>query len=259
MFNYTPDLGESFIDVNWLVDKTNEALVIPKKQLRNVLRIEKDLKRILKNEATNYYALEQRQTPPYTVYALIAVNILVWLLVELLGSSTDVGTLIKAGAMKYDLVVGQQEYYRLFSAMFLHIGLAHLFHNMISLYIFGSRLESFLKPLQFLVVYIGAGLVGSLGSLAAAGISGSYPVAAGASGAVYGLMGSLLFVSLIQRRSIDGINTYVLWLFFVLGIAYSVLVPGIDIFAHLGGFIGGLVLTLIMFRSIRKTDQTYES
>jgi len=259
VFNYTPDLGEDFIDVIWLVDKTNETLVIPKKQLRNVLRIEKDLKKILKHETTNYYELDQRQAPPFSVYALIAINILVWLIVEALGSSTEVETLIAAGAMKYDLVVGQQDYYRLFTAMFLHIGFAHLFHNMFSLYIFGSRLEKFLTPLQFMVVYLGAGLMGSLGSMARAGLTGNYPVAAGASGAVYGLMGSLLFISLIQRRSIDGINTYVLWLFFVVGIAYSVMVPGIDIFAHLGGFIGGLLLTSIMFRSNKKTDQTYVS
>ncbi len=253
-FNYTPDLSESFIDVIWLVDKVDEKLVIPKKQMKNVLHIEKDIRRLLTNEKNSYYELEERNSMPVVTYILLATNVLVWLFLEWWGSSTDTATLLAAGAMKYDLVVEQGQFYRLFNAMFLHIGIAHLFYNMFSLYIFGSRLEKFMKPLQAIIVYLGAGLVGSIASMAAAFISGNYAVSAGASGAVYGLMGSLLFISLIHRRPIEGITTYVLWLFFVLGIVYSVLTPNVDIFAHLGGFVGGVGITAIVLISSRKSD-----
>ena len=253
-FNYTPDLSESFIDVIWLVDKVDEKLVIPKKQMKNVLHIEKDIRRLLTNEKNSYYELEERNSMPVVTYILLATNVLVWLFLEWWGSSTDTATLLAAGAMKYDLVVEQGQFYRLFNAMFLHIGIAHLFYNMFSLYIFGSRLEKFMKPLQAIIVYLGAGLVGSIASMAAAFISGNYAVSAGASGAVYGLMGSLLFISLVHRRPIEGITTYVLWLFFVLGIVYSVLTPNVDIFAHLGGFVGGVGITAIVLISSRKSD-----
>jgi len=253
-FNYTPDLSESFIDVIWLVDKVDEKLVIPKKQMKNVLHIEKDIRRLLTNEKTSYYELEERDSMPVVTYILLATNILVWLFLEWWGSSTDTATLLAAGAMKFDLVVEQGQYYRLFNAMFLHIGITHLFYNMFSLYIFGSRLEKFMKPLQAIIVYLGAGLVGSIASMAAAFISGNYAVSAGASGAVYGLMGGLLFISLIHRRPIEGLTTYVLWLFFVLGIIYSVLTPNVDIFAHLGGFVGGVGITAIVLISNKKSD-----
>ncbi len=253
-FNYTPDLSESFIDVIWLVDKVDEKLVIPKKQMKNVLHIEKDIRRLLTNEKNSYYELEQRNSMPVVTYILLATNVLVWLFLEWWGSSTDTATLLAAGAMKFDLVVEQGQYYRLFNAMFLHIGFTHLFYNMFSLYIFGSRLEKFMKPLQAIIVYLGAGLVGSIASMAAAFISGNYAVSAGASGAVYGLMGGLLFISLIHRRPIEGLTTYVLWLFFILGIVYSVVTPNVDIFAHLGGFVGGVGITAIVLISSKKSD-----
>lgn len=254
VFNYTPDLSEDFIDVNWLVDKDDEALVIPKKQLKSVLRLEKDFRKLLRNEDTNYYALEQRAEAPYVTYGLIAINVMVWLFLEMSGSSTDIDTLLWAGALKFDLVVEKHQYYRLLNAMFLHIGIAHLFHNMFSLYIFGYRLEKFLHPVQYLLIYLVSGFVGSIFSLGAAALTGVYPVAAGASGAVYGLMGSLMFVTVIRRRHIEGITTYILWLFFVIGIVYSVMVPGIDIFAHIGGFAGGAILTPLLLHGNRHRD-----
>lgn len=255
-FNYTPDLTEDFIDVNWLVQKSDEELVIPKKQLRNVLKIEKDLRKILQHEGTTYYDLDDRRGMPFVTYGLIVTNVLVWLYMEWIGSSTDVVTLLQAGAVKHDLVIEGGQYYRIFNAMFLHIGLAHLFYNMFSLYLFGSRLERFLSTTGMLVVYLTSGVLGSLVSLLGASMTGSYPVSAGASGAVYGLMGSLLYVSFIRRKPIDGMNTYILWLFFVLGIVYSVVMPNVDILAHVGGFVGGLILTPLFLAQYKKTDLT---
>ncbi len=254
VFNYTPDLTESFIDVNWLIDKEEETLVIPKKQLKNVIGIEKDLRRMLKKEETVYYNLPENQGPPLAVYGLIAMNVLVWLYMSYVGSSTDISTLVSTGAIKYDLIFEEHEYYRLLNGMFIHIGMAHLFHNMFSLYIFGARLERFLHPVQFLMIYLLSGLAGSIFSLGAAGLSGYYPVSAGASGAVYGLMGSLLFITMKRRRHIEGMSTYVLWLFFVLGIVYSLMTPGIDILAHIGGFVAGILLTMVLLFGKRKID-----
>lgn len=253
-FNYTPDLTEPFIDVIWLVDKVREEMVIPKKQLKNVLGIEKDLKALLKKEKTTYYALEEKVLPPYVTYGLIGLNILLWLYTEWVGSSLDTTTLVEMGAMKYDLIAEQGQYYRIITAMFLHIGVVHLFHNMISLYIFGSRLEKFLSKTEMLTVYLLSGATGSLASLLLAGMSGNYPVAAGASGAVYGLMGGLLFVSRTRRRPIEGMSTYILWLFFVLGIVYSVTTPNVDIMAHVGGFLGGIIATWACLAKYKKTD-----
>ena len=253
VFNYTPDLTEDFIDVVWVIDKVTEKLVIPKKQLKNVLGLEKDLRRLLEGETTTYFDLDIRQMPAYATYGLIGVNVLLWLLMEFRGGSTNMEVLLAFGAMKFDLVMAGQ-YYRLMTAMFLHIGIVHLFYNMFSLYIFGYRLERFLPPVNYLLIYVVSGLVGSCASMVGAAVSGAYPVAAGASGAVYGLMGSLLYVTLIRRKPIDGITSYVIWLMFILGMVHSVMVPNVDLLAHLGGFIGGLAMTPLVFKSNKRED-----
>lgn len=252
--NFTPDLSEDFIDVIWLIDKTEPSLVIPKKQLKNILRIEKDLKKIFRNESVSYYDLKARESAPITTFVLMALNIVVWLLLEWFGDSTSGDTLLKAGAMQYQLVVNYGEYYRMFTAMFLHIGFLHLFYNMFSLYIFGYRLEKFLNPVKLTIVYILSGIFGSLTSLFGAAFIGVFPVSAGASGAVYGLMGSLLFVSIKRRKPIDGVTTYVLWLLFVLGIVYSVMMPNVDILAHIGGFVSGLAITPLMLKPNKRSS-----
>jgi rhomboid protease GluP len=156
--------------------------------------------------------------------------------------------------MSYNLVIISGDYYRLISAMFLHIGIAHLFFNMFSLYIFGSRLEPYLKPIQYIYIYIGAGVIGSLTSIGSAYLSGIHPVSAGASGAVYGLIGSLLVVSRSVRAPIEGVTTYVLWVMFAFGIVFSIITPNIDVFAHVGGFIGGIGLTKLVLLKKQKID-----
>ncbi len=142
------------------------------------------------------------------------VNVLVWLYMEYTGSSTETETLLNMGALYTPpYVIEGREYLRLIQSMFLHIGFLHLFHNMFGLYIFGYRLERYLGRLQFLIVYLGgAGIIGSAVSIGADVVLGRVVIAAGASGgAVYGLMGSLLVVSRIVKKPIDGVTTYVVW------------------------------------------------
>ena len=241
-FAFTPDLTEVMVDVNWLIDPRDRTLIIPNKQLKDVLNLRKAIKGMLLGEKRKVYEIKTRQSSPIATYSLIIINVIIWLILEQLGGSTNLQVLISAGALSRDLVASGQ-YWRLVTSMFLHIGLAHLFHNMFSLYIFGYRLEKFLSPVFFALVYLGSGMVGAIFSMTASTVLGTHVIAAGASGAVYGLMGSLLFITLKARASVDGVNTYILWLFFVVGIVYSIYAPNVDIFAHIGGFVGGLLLT----------------
>lgn len=253
-FNYGPDLSEKFIDVLWIIDKQQQQLIIPKKQLKNILGIERDIKKMLNNERMSYYKLEPQIKPAVFTYIMIACNVLIWMMMEVMGDSTDTRTLIKFGAMQYELVVVQGEYYRLFTAMFLHIGVMHLFYNMFSLYIFGYRLERYLKRWQYAYIYILSGLIGSLSSMAGSYITEAHAVSAGASGAVYGLMGSLLIIAHRVKKPIDGVTSYIIWIMFVLGMVHSVLTPNVDIFAHIGGFIGGILITIVILKSTKIMD-----
>lgn len=253
-FNYVPDITEKFIDVLWFVNTKDEQIVIPKRQLRSVLGIEKDLKRLIKGEELKSVKLSRMDQLPVITTILLLFNVAVWLYTESVGSSTDTQTLLQLGALFTPSILGEGEYFRLFQSMFLHIGFLHLFHNMFGLYIFGYRLERYLAKWQFLVVYLGAGLMGSVCSVGLDILLGRAVIAAGASGAVYGLMGALIVVTRIIKRPIDGVTTYIVWIMFTLGIVQSVTTPGISLIAHLGGFAGGLLLTTLVLRTSKRQE-----
>lgn len=138
------------------------------------------------------------------------------------------------------------EDWRLITAAFLHIGLTHLALNMLALLLFGSELERALGRWRYLAVY----LLSALGGSAAVSLFGDPGVpVAGASGAIWGLMGAFAVLVLTQRGDVRGIVTLL-----VLNLAVSVLVPNISLLGHLGGFAVGLVATGIVVLARRRTE-----
>jgi rhomboid protease GluP len=136
------------------------------------------------------------------------------------------------------------QYWRLFTAMFLHIGLMHLLFNGYALSIVGTELERFLGWQRFLAVFLLSGLFGNLASYAS-----STSLAAGASGAVFGLIGALgaFFYRYRDRLGTWGrsrlINVVIL---VVLNLTFGFLYPGIDNMAHLGGLLAGIGLGWVL-------------
>jgi rhomboid protease GluP len=128
------------------------------------------------------------------------------------------------------------EWWRLFSAMFIHIGPLHLVMNMLSLYILGTVVERMYGKIRYLWIYFIAGLVGSV--MSAIFVPS---ISAGASGAIYGLAGGLFYFGMvfpsIFLRKIGRSMIYIL----VLNIAITFIVPGVDIAGHIGGFLGGFL------------------
>jgi membrane associated rhomboid family serine protease len=126
------------------------------------------------------------------------------------------------------------EYYRLFTAMFLHYGILHLLMNMWALWVLGRSLEAVLGPVRFLALYLVAGLGGSVAALA---FQNPIAQSAGASGAIFGLFAALIIVLRRMGRSIAGVVPVL-----VINLIFTISVPGIAIAAHLGGMIvGGIV------------------
>ena len=172
-------------------------------------------------------------------YVLLAINVLVWLAMTAAGGSTNPEVLIRFGA-KVNVLVAEGQVWRLFTSMFIHIGLMHLLLNSYALFILGIEVEQLYGSLRFLVIYLLAGLWGSLASFA----FGS-ALSAGASGAIFGLLGTML-AYFGRHRELFGargrqrlVNLAVVAAFnLVLGFT----VPGIDNMAHLGGLLSGAVL-----------------
>lgn len=176
--------------------------------------------------------------PPYVTYAILGINIVVWLCMSLIGAIFGLNLnyqLLYFGAKVNELIV-QGEYWRLFTAMFLHIGLMHLFFNSYALFIYGPTVEKLYGKIRFLSVYILSGLIGSLLSY----LFSPNP-AAGASGAIFGLMGSLLYFRQRKRHVFQQIFGAGLFIIIGINLMYGFIQPGIDNWGHIGGLIGGFL------------------
>ncbi len=180
---------------------------------------------------------------PIVTYILIAINILVWLGAILYQKSTglnDNEVILKFGA-KFNPLIMDGEYWRLITPAFLHFSLMHLLVNMFSLFIIGPQIEMFFGKVKCVLIYIIAGFFGNLASFIF-----SQDLSLGASGAVFGFMGVLVYIWQKNRNSLD--KSYILW---VAGtIAYNIFYgfskSGIDNFAHIGGLIGGYTAAVIV-------------
>lgn len=176
---------------------------------------------------------------------MVAINIAVFIVMEILGSTTDTLFMVKHGAMYVPLVLEYGEYYRLFTCMFLHFGVQHLLYNMLLLIFVGDMLEKIVGKVRYLLIYLAGGFAGNLLSMAVAMRSGDYAVSAGASGAIFAVLGAL-FCLVVRNR--DHINPELgkrLVLMAVLSLVQGFTQAGTDNMAHLGGFLGGIVLCLI--------------
>jgi membrane associated rhomboid family serine protease len=136
--------------------------------------------------------------------------------------------------------VANGEWWRLISAAFLHYGPLHLGLNMFSLYFVGSILEQIVGRWRYLLLYLVSGLAGSAGALV---VTPNSPTA-GASGAIFGVLGALF---ILERRGIIATGGQVLGLI-VLNLVFTFAIPGISIGGHVGGLAAGLVLMLAFAR-----------
>ncbi|ALG83250.1 rhomboid family intramembrane serine protease [Gordonia phthalatica] len=172
-------------------------------------------------------------TKPYVTYALIAINVLIFGAVVLqAGGFTNLGrsTIMQQGA----LISGggfENEYWRLVTSGFLHWSVTHLAVNMFSLYLIGADLERLFGRGRYLAVYL-VGLLG--GSAAVMALEPGLKATAGASGAIYGLLGALLVVVLKLKLPATTVIAVI-----VINVVLSLSIPGISLLGHLGGLVFG--------------------
>ncbi|WP_298787875.1 rhomboid family intramembrane serine protease [uncultured Marinococcus sp.] len=173
----------------------------------------------------------------YTVLALLAV---IFLVLERSGSSMNLNTLIELGA-KYNPGIVDGEWWRLITAMFLHIGFLHLFMNSLALFFIGGITERIYGTARFIIIYFAAGVFASTVSFAM-----NEQVSAGASGAIFGCFGALLYLGLAHQRLFFrtlGMNVLV-----ILGInlVFGFTVQAVDNGAHIGGLVGGFIASVFV-------------
>lgn len=185
---------------------------------------------------------------PFMTYFFLGLNIIVYLItLWRFGTTENTYALILMGAKYSPLIIADQEWWRLLSAAFLHIGAQHIIMNGITLYFLGQELERIMGHWRFTIVYLVAAIGGNIFSFAF-----SDSVSAGASTALFGMFASMIVLSkmyprvhALQQRA----TTYTILI--VLNVVNGFLIPGIDNWGHFGGAIYGAIATLIVGLAIQ--------
>ncbi|HZW81820.1 MAG TPA: rhomboid family intramembrane serine protease [Candidatus Deferrimicrobium sp.] len=153
--------------------------------------------------------------------------------------SADPVVMTQLGAKANDLVAAGQ-FWRLLSSVFLHLGLMHLAFNMVFLYSIGPGVESLFGKTRYFVIFVMAGLLGSIASFAF-----TTAISAGASGALFGLLGAYLYFWLREPKAGKQIGRAVVQLV-AYNLLFGLLVKVVDNWAHLGGLLGGFLAAAII-------------
>lgn len=192
-----------------------------------------------------------RRKQPCTIL-LIIVNVVVFFVLSFQGMTENVVFMLEKGAMYVPYVLEYGEYYRIVTSTFLHFGFDHLLNNMISLGFLGWQLEQEIGKIKFLLIYFISGIAGNILSGAWEIFTGEYAVSAGASGAVFGIIGALLYVAIRNHGRIGDVTERGLLFMVVLTLYHGFTSTGVDNLAHIGGFISGFILGVLLYWKRRR-------
>ena len=227
----------------WHYSFLENRLSTGKDQPQKLLGIEKILSQTAKGESVSdaVLALDEKNQSAFpfatlSIFLLCAILLAVMLLT---GQKTD--WILRFGLSREGIMQGQ--FYRLLTAMFLHSGIRHLLANSIYLLYFGIPMEQILGAKKYLLLYLLSGLCGSLFSLLFSGY-----LAVGASGAIFGLLGASLLLTHEKGAAFTGMNYATMLLLSIAALGMGMLEPNVDNFAHVGGFLCGLLLLRLFMR-----------
>lgn len=212
-----------------------EKVVSKNNGIVDVLEMTEELNKKTIKEDNELAKIFLKKDQPIVTYSIILLNIIVFML-----SLLDYNMIINYFA-NYYINVKNGEIYRLLTACFVHANFLHIFFNMYALYYVGPMVEKYYGKLKYLLIYLGSGIMGSLFSVVL-----SNNVSIGASGAIFGLFGSMLYFGYKYRATLDGfVRSGIIPVLFI-NLILGFIVPNIDVYGHIGGLIGGLLLSYIL-------------
>ena len=185
----------------------------------------------------------------WVTYGLMAVNVLYFLFLSFMGDTRyELDMMLRYGAMYEPLVLEGHEYFRLFTSCFMHFGIEHLVNNMLVLFVIGGKLERALGHVRYLIFYLLAGVLANLFSLFWHIHTQEFLVSAGASGAVFGVVGGLMWAVIRNRGRLEDLSLQQLVIMLFLSVYLGLSEGGVDNAAHIGGVISGFLLAIPLYR-----------
>lgn len=176
---------------------------------------------------------------PFITYSIIVVTLLMYLLMTISGGSESIPVLIRYGAKFNFAIIFFNEWWRLITPIFLHIGLAHLIFNLVIVYYLGSQLEMLFGHGKYLILYLLSGIMGNIFSFAF-----NESISAGASTSIFGLFISMIALNKIYPNSFQlEAMARQYGLLIAINILFGILSTGVDNMGHIGGLVGGYLVT----------------
>ncbi len=227
----------------WLVDIENQRLLIYENQPDDFINLKSDIEESLKVKQP-----AKRVQYPFISIGLIIANVAVYIFMYILSGNPYYYT--ELGANNWSAVFFSHEVYRLFTCMFIHSGADHLINNMITLAIVGNETEHKLGHIHFSILYLVSGLLSSLASalyhMYESSQTGVLVISVGASGAIFGIYGAYLLITLLRNKSLGiPISIYRIALITLLIFSSCFTGENIDNVAHLSGLIIGIIISFI--------------
>lgn len=225
---------------HWIYDEETQKLIIYDNQPGGFFGVERLFEEKSQNELTQYV---------FTCNNLIiAVNIIVFTIMEAIGDTGNIVFLYKHGGITPASLFKYHEVYRLFTSMFLHSGIKHLFNNMFVLFFIGRSLENETGKWKYLLIYLGSGILGGIVSQLYYNGMGEQVLCVGASGAVFGVIGAMIVVVAVNKGRVQDFTLPRLIIYVVLSIYLGMTSTGVSVSAHVGGLVAGLLIALLLYR-----------
>lgn len=201
------------------------------------------------------------QHPRFVTNILIGINVTVYVILAILSMTVGAGlgqlggidqnVIINAGG-QVNFLVAQGQVWRIFTAMFLHFNLLHIGLNMLSLFLIGGVVEMVFGKWRYLLIYLGSGMVGGIVTYF---VMPPETLAAGASGAIFGVFGALGVFYIVNRQALGryGAGAITNWLFWLgLNLVFGFSQPGIGIWDHIGGLVAGMIIAALLMPRLRR-------
>jgi len=218
----------------------NEKLITDKKGMDLIINVTNDLNE--KTEKTNKaYEAVFKPKKILMTKVIMTLCIIMFAAMYLIGNGSNDGYTLYMFGANFAPAVKSGEIYRLITSAFLHAGILHLAFNMYALFVIGNQVETYLGKFKFTLVYLISAVTGSLMSCVF-----SETISVGASGAIFGLLGSLLYFGYHYRLYLGDVLKRQIIPLIIANLALGFMLSGVDNAAHIGGLIGGYLATMAL-------------
>lgn len=236
----------------WMIDKNDRKLIIYEEQTSDFYGMKGKIENWLRQPPGE--KAEQIPPPlqlikkyPWVTITLTSINVLVYLLCMFIGD-----TIYSKGILYAPSVLEQGEFYRLFSSLFMHADVDHLFNNMILLFFAGEMVEKELGYVRYILLYFIAGLGGNVFSIAYDYMVQIFSGSIGASGAIFGIIGALFSLVIMNRGKLESITFGRMFFLIIFSLYSGFVTPNIDNAAHIGGLLTGFLVTFVLLIGLKK-------